>query len=144
MNRVALIGTLVRDIELKETSNGSKYTRFSIAVSRNFKNEDGEYTTDFFNIVAWRKTAEFISNYFHKGSRIAIAGKLQQEVYDDKDGNHRSNIVVVAEDVFIIDKKNKEEQVEKKEEPKEEDPMSDDVFKNFGDSIEISEDDVAF
>ena len=144
MNKVELIGNLVRDIELKQTSNGSNYARFSIAVSRNFKNEDGEYTTDFFNIVAWRKTAEFISNYFHKGSRIAIVGKLQQEVYDDKDGNHRSNIVVVAEDVFIIDKKNKEEQVEKKEEPKEEDPMSDDVFKNFGDSIEISEDDVAF
>lgn len=140
MNNIQIIGTITKDIELKETSSQVKYTRFSIAVNRKFANQNGEYETDFFNVVAWRKTAEFISNYFGKGKRIAISGNLQTSKYTDKDGNERTSTEIVANEVFFIDKKESEKT---NEEPKVEE-SNDDVFANFGDSIEINDDDIAF
>ena len=137
MNRINLIGRITKDIELKQTKNEINYTRFSIAVKRDLKDESGEYGTDFFNVVAWRKTAEFISKYFKKGSRIAISGKLQQNIYTDKDGNERTSVEIVAEDIDFIDKK--EDKVESTNETKE-DPLSDETFAEFGDSIEIDDD----
>lgn len=147
MNLVEIIGNITKDIELKETSTGVKYTRFSIAVNRPTKNEEGEYETDFFNVVAWRKTAELISNYFGKGRKIAIVGKLQQNSYDDSEGNHRTSVEIVANEVFFIDKKKDiEANAEPVEEPTEEPKTDEDVFAEFGDSVELSEDDfdVAF
>lgn len=147
MNLVEIIGNITKDIELKETSTGVKYTRFSIAVNRPTKNEEGEYETDFFNVVAWRKTAELISNYFGKGRKIAIVGKLQQNSYDDSEGNHRTSVEIVANEVFFIDKKKDvEANAEPVEEPVEEPKTDEDVFAEFGDSVELSEDDfdVAF
>ena len=144
MNRINIIGGITKDIELKQTANNVNYVRFSIAVNRNFKNEEGEYDTDFFNVIAWRKTAEFISNYFKKGSRIAISGKLQQNSYDDNEGNHRTSVEIVAEEVDFIDKKrDTEANAEPTEAPKVEE-SNDDVFADFGNNIEISDDDIAF
>ena len=144
MNLVEIIGNITKDIELKETSTGVKYTRFSIAVNRQTKNEEGEYETDFFNVVAWRKTAEHISNYFGKGRKIAIVGRLQQNSYDDNEGNHRTSVEIVANEVYFIDKKKDTEvNIEPTEEPKVEE-INDDVFAEFGNNIEISDDDVAF
>lgn len=143
MNRVNLIGGITKDIELKETANGVKYCRFSIAVNRNYKNEEGEYDTDFFNIMAWRKTAEFINDYFKKGSRIAISGKLQQNSYDDSEGNHRTSVEIIADEVDFIDRKT----TPKEEAPAEEkETVKDDeqVYADFGDSIEIDDDFDAF
>ena len=142
MNRVNLLGRITKDIELKQTKNEINYTRFSIAVKRDLKDESGEYGTDFFNIVAWRKTAEFISKYFKKGNRIAISGKLQQNIYTDKDGNERTSVEIVAEDIDFIDKK--KDNVDEPIEVKKEDPMDDEVFAEFGDSIEINDDEIAF
>ena len=141
INKICVIGRITKDIELKETESNIKYTRFSIAVNRNYKNEDGEYEADFFNIIAWRKTAEIINDYFKKGSRIAISGKLQTNKYTDKDGNERTSVEIVADDIDFIDKKE-----EPKEEVKEEkeDPMSDEAFAEFGDSIEINDEEIAF
>lgn len=142
MNRVNLLGRITKDIELKETESKIKYTRFSIAVNKNYKNEDGEYEADFFNVIAWRKTAEIISEHFSKGSRIAISGKLQQNKYTDKDGVERTSVEIVAEDIDFIDKKkdNADEPIE----VKKEDTMDDEVFAEFGDSIEISDDEISF
>ena len=143
MNRVNLLGRITKDIELKETENNVKYTRFSIAVNRNYKNEDGEYEADFFNVIAWRKTAEIISEHFNKGSRIAISGKLQMNKYTDKDGNERTSVEIVAEDIDFIDKKK-----DREEAPAEEgNPVIKDdeqVCADFGDSIEIDDDFDAF
>ena len=144
MNLVEIIGNITKDIELKETSTGVKYTRFSIAVNRQTKNEEGEYETDFFNVVAWRKTAEFINNYFGKGRKIAIVGRLQQNNYDDNEGNHRTSVEIVANEVYFIDKKkDTEANAEPTEEPKVEE-SNDDVFAEFGNNIEISDDDISF
>ncbi len=71
MNKVFLIGNLTRDPELTETSNNTKICRFSIAVSRNYSNADGERQTDFFNCIAWRGLAETVSRYTHKGNDAA-------------------------------------------------------------------------
>lgn len=141
MNRINIIGRITKDIELKQTESEIKYTRFSIAVSRNYKNEGGEYDTDFFNVVAWRKTAEFISNHFKKGSRIAISGKLQTNKYTDKEGIERTSVEIVAEDVDFIDKKETNEGQPKEAKVEE---SNDDVFSEFGDSIEISDTEIAF
>ena len=139
MNSTNIIGTITRDIELKETQSGVKYVRFSIAVNRTFKNENGEYDTDFFNIVAWRKTAEFISEYFGKGKRIGISGRLQQTKYTDKDGNERTGVEIVANEVQLIERKNQEFENKTPEETKE-NPTDDKVFAEFGDSLETDDD----
>lgn len=148
MNRVNLLGNITKDIELKETSGGVKYTRFSIAVRRTFKNEDGDYDTDFFNVIAWRKTAEIISEYFNKGSRIAISGKLQMSKYTDKDGNDRTSTEIVAEEIDFIDKKGEKEDLPTDQTGDEvtqsDNSLSDEVFADFGDNIEIDDVDVAF
>ena len=115
MNSTNIIGVITKDIELKETNSGVKYCHFSIAVRRNFANPDGEYETDFFNIVAWRKTAEFISEYFGKGKRIGISGRLQTSKYNDKDGNERTSVEIVANEVQLIEKKSKENEDTPKE-----------------------------
>jgi len=148
MNITVLLGTITKDIELKETNSGVKYTRFSIAVRRNYKNEEGEYDTDFFNIVAWRKTAEFISEYFGKGKRIAISGKLQNSKYTDKEGNERTSTEIIANDVQIIEKRGSEGNSTQEEKTNDSEPknteLDDNIFREFGDSIEISDDEINF
>lgn len=147
MNRINIIGRITKDLELKQTSSNINFIRFSIAVDRTFKNEEGEYETDFFNVVAWRKTAEFINNHFGKGSRIAISGRLQTSKYTDNEGKDRVSTEIVADEVDFIDKKkDTEANAEPVEAPTEEPKSDEDVFAEFGDNIELSEDDfqVAF
>ena len=139
MNSVQIIGNITKDLELKETSSGVKYLRFGIAVNRTMKKEDGTYDVDFFNIVAWRKTAEHIAKFFGKGKKIAICGRLQNYEYQGQDGIKRTGTEILANEVFIIEKKQ-----DTPKEEKTEDPMSDEVFSEFGDKIEISDDEVAF
>ena len=85
MNNVILIGRLVADPELKTTQSGIEVTSFRIAVDRPYS-KDGEKKTDFIDIVAWRKTAAFICQYFTKGKPIVINGSLQTRSYETKDG----------------------------------------------------------
>ena len=95
LNRSALMGRLTADPELKTTQNGNSVTSFTIAVDRSYKK--GE--VDFINIVAWRKTAEFICNYFSKGSMIAVDGRIQTRRYEDRNGNKRTAFEVLADEV---------------------------------------------
>ena len=146
MNLVEIIGTITKDIELKETSTGVKYVRFSIVVNRKLK--DGEYGTDFFNIVAWRGTAEFISKYFGKGKRIGIVGRLQTNKYTDKDGNERIGTEIVINEAYLIEKRpqegnstpeDKTAEIEVKNSASDED-----IYAEFGDITEITDDMIAF
>lgn len=98
MNKAILMGRLTRDVELQQTSNQVSVSKFSIAVDRKYKNQAGEKQTDFFNCVAWRNTAEFISKYFHKGSKILVTGEIQNRSYDDKDGAKRYVTEIIVED----------------------------------------------
>lgn len=98
MNQVNLLGRLTADPELRQTQSGISSCRFTIAVNRRFKNENGEYDADFISCVAWRQTAEFVSRYFSKGSMIAVSGSLRTGKYQDK--NH-SDVTHYTTDVYV-------------------------------------------
>lgn len=105
-NVVVLMGRLVADPELRQTQSGISVTGFSIAVDRNRADADGNRQADFFNVVAWRGTAEFICKYFSKGSMISIDGCLQSRKYQDKQGNNRTAIEVLAQNASFCGGKN--------------------------------------
>ncbi len=106
MNKVLLIGRLTGKPELRYTSSNLPYTRFSIAVNRNFTNNQGQREADFINIIVWRKQAENVCNYLDKGSRVSVEGRIQTGSYDDKDGNKRYTTEVAADSVEFLDSKN--------------------------------------
>lgn len=97
INRTILMGRLVADPELKTTPGGTNVTTFRIAVDRNYVKSGEERQADFFNIVAWRHTAEFVCKHFKKGSLIAIDGQLQSRIFETPEGNKRDIIEVVAD-----------------------------------------------
>lgn len=98
MNKVILLGRLTRDPEQKTTPGGSVLANFRIAVSRSYKNTNGEYEADFLNCVAWRHTAEFISKHFKKGDMISLCGRIQTRSYEDPDGTKHYVTEIVAEE----------------------------------------------
>lgn len=105
LNRIIIMGRMVRDPELRTTQSGTSVTSFTLAVNRDFKGQNGEEETDFIDVVAWRQTAEFVCKYFAKG-RMAIAeGRLQIREWKDKDGNNRRTAEVVADNVYFGDSK---------------------------------------
>ena len=99
LNRVVLMGRLTADPELKTTPNGVSVTSFSIAVDRSYVKSGEERKADFFNIVCWRQTAEFVCRYFSKGSMIAVDGQLQSRSFQAKDGSNRYVVEIVADNV---------------------------------------------
>ena len=99
MNKVILTGRLVADPELKTTTSGFEVTSFRIAVNQEYAKAGEERKADFFNIVAWRKTAAFICQYFKKGDGINIIGRLQSRQYEASDGSNRYVVEVVADNV---------------------------------------------
>ena len=98
-NKEKQMDRITHDLELKTTPSGANVCSFSIAVDRRFQQKGEEKKSDFFNIVAWRQQAEFVSKYFQKGSLIAIEGSLQTRQYQDKNGNNRTAVEVVANNV---------------------------------------------
>lgn len=103
MNKIILLGNLIRDPELRHNENGDKvFTRFVIAVQRNFKLPDGSREADFIQVVVWGKKAEIICKYMKKGSMITLSGRLRTGSYEDQDGNKRYIAEVVAEDFKFI------------------------------------------
>lgn len=104
-NKVILAGNLVENPELKQTPSGVPVTSFRIAVSRKFKNSNGETEADFFNIVCWRNTAEFVKKYFSKGNSILVCGTLQSRSYTDNNNQKRYVVEVVADEVTFMEKK---------------------------------------
>ena len=106
LNRVILMGRITHELEVKQTSSGISALTFSIAVDRNYKNQNGEYDTDFISCVAWRQTAEFIAKFFGKGKMIAVEGQLRPRTYDDKNGvKHYVTEVYVDSASFTGEKK---------------------------------------
>lgn len=105
LNKVILIGYLVADPELKTTQNGTNVCSFRIGVSRKFKNQDGTYTSDFIDIVAWRQQAEFVCKYFRKGKPICVVGSLQTRSWQDQQGNKRWSVEVQADEISFIENK---------------------------------------
>lgn len=105
LNVAVLMGRLVADPELRRTQSDLAVCSFRIAVDRNYANKAGERQADFIDIVAWRSTAEFVCKYFTKGQMIAVEGSIQTRSYEDKQGNKRTAVEVVANNVSFCGSK---------------------------------------
>ena len=105
LNRIAIMGRLVKDPELRRTQSGIAVTSFRMAVDRDFKSQDGSKQADFFDVVAWRSTAEFVSRYFSKGRMAVVEGRLQTRDWTDKEGNRRVAFEIVADNIYFGDSK---------------------------------------
>jgi single-strand DNA-binding protein len=105
MNRVELTGRLTSKPELRTTSSNLSTTRFTLAVNRAFSNAQGEKEADFITIVAWKNQAENVCKYLDKGSLVSVEGRIQTGSYDDKDGNKRYTMEIVADSVEFLESK---------------------------------------
>ena len=111
LNRIVIMGRLVRDPELRTTQTGISVTSFTMAVDRDFKNKDtNEKNTDFIDVVAWRQTAEFVCKYMTKGRMAVVEGRLQIRDWTDKEGGKRRSAEVVADNIYFGDSKTRDSQ----------------------------------
>lgn len=105
LNKAILVGRLTKDPELKSTGSGVSVLNFTVAITRKYKDANGERQSDFVNCVAFRQTAEFISNYFKKGNMISIDGTIQTRTWDDNEGKRHYVTEVLANDAGFIESK---------------------------------------
>ena len=148
MNKVFLIGRLTRDPDLRYTPSNIATVTFSIAVNRPFTNQNGVREADFINIIAWRKQAENVKKYITKGSLVAVEGRIQTRNYDDKDGKKVYVTEVVADNVqFLEPKGQRSMESNNNYEPSDNVQTTDvgeDPYIDFGQTVELSDDDIAF
>ena len=151
MNRVCLIGRLTSKPELRYTTSNIACTNITVAIDRNYGEEK---KTDFINVVVWRKQAENVCKYLDKGSLVSIEGRLQTNNYEDKDGNKRYSMEVVADSVQFLESKGQRSNRTNDVSPYDYQQPSnnqtgnytndvnveDDPFADFGDSVSISDD----
>lgn len=135
MNSVNLIGRLSNSPEIRHTTSNQQVCRFTLAVTRRFKNQAGDYMADFINCVAFGKTAELIGNYVEKGQQLAVDGRIQTGSYTTQDGSKRYTFDVVVENItFINSKKSVSGQVSEQVTEQVNDPFSD-----FGEQVSIDD-----
>ncbi len=120
LNRIVIMGRLVRDPDLRRTQAGTAVAAFTLAVERDFKDAaTGERTADFIDCVAWRQTGEFVSRYFSKGRMAVAEGRLQLRDWVDRDGNKRRSAEVVVEQMYFGDSRSEGGQKSGQPVPKE-------------------------
>ena len=156
MNKVLLVGRLTRDPELRTTPSGMAVTRFTIAVSQNFTNKNGERGADFINCSAWGRQADNIAKYCSKGTLVSAEGRIRTSSYDAQDGTKRYTTEVVCDTVNFLSSKNSgatstsssddfmNEMSNMSSMPMETADLSEDPFKSFGEEITLSSDDLPF
>lgn len=123
MNLVVLIGRIAREPELRNAQNGMQICRFSIAVNRRQKEQEGQPTADFLNCTAFGKTANNIAIYFHKGSRIGVEGHIQTGSYTDRDGKKVYTTDIIVDQFDFIDTKSESQQITGDAEPQRQQPQ---------------------
>ena len=106
MNKVYLIGNLTRDPETQTTANGISICRMGIAVPRRYANQEGVRETDFFNVTAWRATADNCAKFLKKGNKIAVTGSIQMRNFERQDGSKGMSVDIVADEVEFLYSKN--------------------------------------
>lgn len=159
MNKVLLVGRLTRDPELRTTPGGIAVTRFTIAVSQNFTNRNGERGADFINCSAWGRQADNISKYCRKGTLVSAEGRIRTGSYDAQDGTKRYTTEVVCETVNFLSTRNAGSTDAPRNDfmpetndimamnnsmPMESVDLTEDPFKSFGEEITLSSDDLPF
>lgn len=165
MNKVILIGRLARDPEMRTTGSGVSMTRFTVAVSRPFNPQaGGQPQTDFIGCIAWRRQAENIAKYCSKGSQVAVEGRIQTGSFDGQDGQRRYTTDIVCDNVTFLGSRgnadtssfgapsnsfpepNYSQAMPSYNEPQDlpSTDVSEDPFKDFGEEISLSDDDLPF
>jgi len=165
LNRVVLVGRLTRDPDLRYTPSGVAVANFNIAVNRPFSNQQGEREADFINCVVWRRPAENLANYMKKGSLIGVDGRVQTRNFEGQDGKRVYVTEIVAESVQFLETKgsqgggqfqsdgyqnNQNNQNQYQQNPfssnqnQNQNTSQEDPFKNNGEPIDISDDDLPF
>jgi len=156
MNKVILIGRLARDPEMRTTMSGMNVTRFTIAVTRTYQDQNGERGADFINCVAWRKQAENIAKYCTKGTQVAVDGRIQTGSYDAQDGSKRYTTDIICDNVTFLGSKNDNNSFNNNNNYNEQSfnanqsndmptsDISEDPFKDFGEEVALSDDDLPF
>lgn len=134
LNVVVLIGRLAQDPDARYTVSGTAVTNFTIAVDRPYTNQEGERDTDFIDIVCWRNLAETVANNLRKGRLVAVQGRIQKRSWETDDGQYRSKVEVVANNVRFLDWPDDNRQKPKREE--------DDAFDDFDDFDDLDDDDL--
>lgn len=164
MNKVILIGRLTKDPELRYTSSNRPVTQITVAVNRTFTNQNGEREADFINVVIWDKQAENVAKYLTKGRLVAVEGRIQTRNYDNNEGKKVYVTEVVALSVQFLESKGSNTNVNNNSNPfdnmvdtpntyapidepskqNETVDVSKDPFESFGQSIDLSDDDLPF
>lgn len=109
LNQAVLVGRIVKEPELKNTENGHKMTKITLAVPRSFKNSNGEYDTDFISCVLWKGVAESTVEYCKKGDLVGIKGRIQTRDVEFDDESHKQFVEVIAEKVTFLSSKKADE-----------------------------------
>lgn len=141
MNKVILVGRLTAEPELRYTPSNKAFSRFTLAVNRDFKNENGETQADFISVVAWDTKAETISKFVKKGHRIGVEGRIQTGSYEKEDGSRGYLTDVILEKLHFLENKSKDDRPAPEYAGSEPD---EDPFADFGDSVEIADNDLPF
>jgi single-strand DNA-binding protein len=148
MNKAIIIGRLTRDPEMRTTTSGTNSTTFTVAVSRTYTDANGERGTDFLNCVAWRKQAENIAKYCTKGSQVAVEGRIQTRSYDAQDGTKRYVTEIIADNVTFLGGRGSnvpsEDNFVGGNSTVDTTDISEDPFKDFGEEVALSDDDLPF
>lgn len=109
MNNYTLIGRLVKDLEVKESENKKKYGYITVAVNRTYKNAEGNYDTDFIDMIVWNDLADRIAEYCHKGDLIGVNGRIETRMTTVEDHNEKVTTLVCDKVTFLQSKKDTEE-----------------------------------
>lgn len=174
LNRVVLVGRLTRDPDLRYTPSGVAVANFNIAVNRPFSNQQGEREADFVNCVAWRRQAENLANFMKKGSLIGVDGRIQTRSYEGQDGKMVYVTEVVAESIQFLESKSSSQErgtgapgyqpnqnqfqqnpnqfggqsqfspTQNQNQSQSQSSSTEDPFRNNGEPIDISDDDLPF
>ncbi len=168
MNKVVLVGRLTRDPEIRTMPNGNQVASFTLAINRNFKNKDGNIDADFINVSIFGRQAENVGKYVSKGSLVGCDGRIQTRSYDAQDGTKRYVTEVIADNVEFMSSRNSNNNApvnayvdttssvyndtpnnysEVMDAPSMEegiDVSNEDPFKNFGNEVSLSDDDLPF
>ena len=109
MNQICIIGRLVRDPETKELEDGKRVSNITVAVQRSYKNENGEYEADFIDCTLWNGVAENVKEFCRKGDIVGVKGRIQTNLYEDKDGNKKKDMSIIADKVSFLSSKKEHE-----------------------------------
>ncbi len=152
INNVTLVGRLVRDPELKNTAQGVANVSFTLAVNRNYKNDQGQREADFINVVIWRKQAELLAQYATKGALIGITGRIQTRNYENQQGQRIYVTEVVADNFQLLESRGAQQGQQQNQRPQQQhqnNPRNNQQRQNQpdpfrGSPMEISDDDLPF